>query len=77
MMAALSTVDISDELAAFLGRDASQCNPVGACAVQVSLVEEVGLGLASHSFSFCIFFREDSIQQIVLDLVDPTSVLAH
>ena len=76
-MAALSTVDVSDELAASLDRDAPQRYPVGALVVQVPLVEAVGLGLVSNSFSFCIFFREVSTLQVVLDLVDRTSVLAH
>ena len=47
-MAALAAVDVVDELAAFLGRDAPQRNPVGALTVQVSVVEAVGLGLASN-----------------------------
>ena len=76
-MAALSAVDVVDELAAFLGRDAPQRNPIGALTVQVSVVEAVGLGLASNSLSFCIFFGEDSILQVALDVVDPTSVLAY
>ena len=77
MVAALSAVYVVDELAAFLGRDAPQRNPIGSLAVQVSVVEEVGLGLASNSLSFCIFFGKDSILQVALDLVDPTSVLAY
>ena len=76
-MAALSTVDVVDELAAFLGRDASQRNAIGALTVQVSVVEAVELGLASYPLSVCIFFGEDSVLQVVLDLVDPTSVLAY
>ena len=51
MVAALSAVDLVDELAAFLGRDAPQHNPIGALTVQVSIVEAVGLGLASNSLS--------------------------
>ena len=77
MVAALAAVDVADELAALLGRDAPQRNPIGALTVQVSVVEAVRLGLASNSFGFSIFFGEDSILQVVLDLVDPTSVLAY
>ena len=47
-MAALSTVDVVDELATLLGRDAPQGNPIGALTVQVLVVETVGLGLASE-----------------------------
>ena len=68
---------VVDELAAFLGRDAPQRNPIGALTVQILVVEAVGLGLASNSFGFSIFFGEDSILQLVLDLVDPSSVLAY
>ena len=38
VVAALPAVDVVDELAAFLGRDAPQRNPVGALTVQVSVV---------------------------------------
>ena len=76
-MAALSAVDVVDELAAFLGRDAPQRNPIGALTIHVSVVEAVVLGLASNSLSFCIFLGEDSILEVGLDLVDPTSVLAY
>ena len=77
MVAALSTVDVVDELAAFLGRDAPQHNPIGALMVQVSIVEAVGLGLASDSLGLCIFFGKDSILLVALDLVDLAGVLAH
>ena len=77
MVAALSAVDVVDELAAFLGRDAPQGNPIGALTVQVSVVEAVRLGLASNSFGFSVFFGKDSILQVILDLVDPTGVLAY
>ena len=40
MVAALSTMDVVDELAAFLGRDAPQRNPIGAFAIQVPVVEQ-------------------------------------
>ena len=77
MVAALSAVDVVDELAAFLGRDAPQRNPIGSLAVQVSVVEVVGLGPASNSLGLCVFFGEGSVLQVVLDLVDPTSVLSY
>ena len=67
----------SDELAALLGRDAPQRDPIGALTVQISVVEEVGLGLASNPLGLCIFFGKDSILQVALDLVDPTSILAY
>ena len=70
-------VDVVDELAAFLGRDAPQRNPIGALTVQVSIMEAVGLSLASNSLGLYIFFGKDSIFQVALDLVDPASVLAH
>ena len=60
-MAALSAVDVVDELAAYLGRDAPQRNPIGALTLQVSVVEAVGLGLASNPLSFCIFLGENSV----------------
>ena len=74
-MAALSAVDVADELAALLGRDAPLRNPIGALTVEVSVVEAVGLGLASNSLGVCIFFGEDLVLQVALDLVDPTGVL--
>ena len=77
MVAALSAVDVVDELAAFLGRDAPQRNPIGALTVQVSVVEAVGLGLASNPLGLCIFLGKDLVLQVALDLVDPTSVLAY
>ena len=49
MVAALCAVDVVDELAAFLGRDAPQGNPIGALTVQVSVVEAVGLGIGRAS----------------------------
>ena len=55
MMATLFAVDVVDELAAFLGRDAPQRNPIGALTVQVSVVEAVGLGLASNPLGLYIF----------------------
>ena len=76
-MAAFSTVDVVDELAALLGRDAPQGNPVGALSIQVPVVEAVGLGLASNPLSLCIVLGEDSVLQVVLDLVDPRSVLTY
>ena len=76
-MAALSAVDVVDELAAFLGRDAPQRNPIGALTVQVSVVEAVGLGLASNSLGVCIFFGKDLVLEVALDLVDQASVLAY
>ena len=76
-MAALSAVNVVDELAAFLSRDAPQCNPIGALTVQVSVVETVGLGLASNPLGVCIFFGEDLVLEVALDLVDPARVLAH
>ena len=60
-MDALSAVDVVHELAAFLGRDAPQRNPVGVLTVQVSVVEAVGLGLASNPLGLCIFFGKNSI----------------
>ena len=72
MVAALSAVDVLDELAAFLGRDAPQRNPIGAFAIQVPVMEAVGLGLASDPLSFCVFLGEDLALQVVLDLVDST-----
>ena len=77
MVAALSTVDVVDELAAFLSRDAPQRNPIGALTVQVSVVEAVGLGLASNPLGLCILLGEDSILQVAFDLVDPSSVLVN
>ena len=59
MMATLSTVDVVDDLAAFLDRDSPQRNPIGALTVQVSIVEAVGLGLASNSLGICIFLGKD------------------
>ena len=76
-MTALSAVDVVDELVAFLGRDAPQRKPIGALTVQVSVVEAVGFGLASNSLGLCVFFGKDSILQVALDLIDPTSVLAY
>ena len=58
MVATLAAVDVADELAALLGRDAPQRNPIGAFAIQVPVVEAVGLGLASDPLSFCIFLGE-------------------
>ena len=77
MVAALSVVDVVDELSAYLGGDAPQRNPIGALTVQVSVVEAVGLGLASNSFGICILFGKDLVLQVTLDLVDPAGVLAH
>ena len=71
MVAALSAVDVIDELAAFLGRDALQRNPIGVLTVQVSVVEEVGLGLASNPLGVCIFFGKD----LVLQVTDRKSVV--
>ena len=48
-MAALAAVDVVDELAAFLGRDAPQGNPIGALTVQVSVMEAIGLGLGGSA----------------------------
>ena len=45
--------------------------------VQVSVMEAVGLGLASNFLGLCIFFGKESILQVALDLIDPTSVLAY
>ena len=75
-MAALAAVDVADELAALLGRDAPQRNPIGTLTVEVSVVEAVGLGLASNSLGVCIFFGEDFVLQVTLDLVDPSGVLS-
>ena len=77
MVAALSAVDVVDKLAAFLARDAPQRNPIGALTVQVSIVEAVGLGLASNPLGVCVFFGEGSVLEVALDLVDPARVLAH
>ena len=70
MVAALSTVDVVDELAAFLGRDTPQRNAIGELTIQVSVMEAVGFGLAINSLSLCIFFGKDSTLQVVLDLID-------
>ena len=77
MVAALSAVDVVDELAAFLGRDAPQRNPIGALTVQVLVVEAIGLGLASNPLDVCIFFGKDLVLQVTLDLVDRANVLAY
>ena len=77
MVAALSTVDVVDELEAFLGRDAPQRNAIGALTVQVSIAEAVGLGLASNPLGVCIFLGKDLVLQVALDLVDPAGVLAY
>ena len=78
MVAALSTLDVLDELATFLDRDASQRNSIGAFAIQVPAMEAVGLGLASDPLSFCVFLGEDLAWRVVLDLVDPTrSLVLH
>ena len=74
-MATLPAVDVVDELAAFLGGDAPQRNPIGALTVQVSVMEAVGLGLASNPLGVRILFGEDLVLQVALDLVDPTGVL--
>ena len=76
MVAALADVDVADELVAFLGRDAPQCNPIGALTIQVSVVEAVGLGPASDSLGVCTFFGEDLVLEVALDLVNPTGVLS-
>ena len=76
-MAALTAVDVVDELAAFFDRNAPQRNLVGALTVQVSVVEAVGLGLASNPLGVCIFFGEGLVLEVALDLVDPASVLAY
>ena len=61
MMTALSTVDVVDELATFVGRDAPRGNPIGALTIQVLVVETVGLGLASNPLSLCIILGENSV----------------
>ena len=61
MVAVLSTVDVVDELAVFLGRDAPQRSPIGALTVQVSVLEVVGLGLVSNPLGVCIFLWKDLV----------------
>ena len=50
---------------------------VGALTVQVSVVEAIGLGLASNPLGVCIFFGKDLVLEVTLDLVDPAGVLAY
>ena len=54
-----------------------QHTPIGALTVQVSVVEAVGLGLASNPLGICIFLGKDLALQVALDLVDPAGVLVY
>jgi hypothetical protein len=77
VVAALSSVDVREDLPSFFWGYAPQCDPVGADAVQVPLFHAVKLGLTRNALCFSIVLGEGSTCEVVLELSDPTSGLGH
>ena len=58
MVAALTSVDVGDELLSFFRRYAPQRDPIGADAIQVVFLHAVAFGLASYAFCFRIILGD-------------------
>ena len=64
-MASFLGVDVFEQLMSFFVGDAPQSDSVGTLAVQLPLVDGVGLGLASYTLSFCIVGGKSSLQDVL------------
>ena len=75
-MAALSSVNVVDELLAIFEGDAAQDDPVGPPAVEFSVDKAVVLGASYQAFCrrVVVLWREASLE-VVPNLVDPPCLL--
>ena len=71
MTSALSLMDISEDLTAFLPSDALQVHTIGAAPVEVPFDQRVSSSLPDDAFSCGIIIGKDIVTQVTPDLIDP------
>ena len=71
MTSALSLMDISEDLAAFLPSDALQVHTIGATPVEVPFDQRVSSSLSGDAFGCGIIIGKDIATQVTPDLIDP------
>lgn len=71
MVAAISTVDVDEELVLFLLGDAPQLDPNGASPIQFIFPQVLGLGLTSHALRIYIIIGKGVVRQVGHELCDP------
>ena len=71
VVAAISSMDVSEQLSPLLGGDALQRDSIGALAVKVAVPDAVGGRLANYALSSRVVLREGPAFQVGLDLRGP------